>query len=126
MADNDITLHSQNHELYRVQALIAGTIGICDADENPHLIRALRVISSKIHEVNNALDELDIGIAVDTSVRQQIDALYDVEGLLVCADGKCTLENDAEMILLLDMAMEKVAGIAANLQTLKLDEAVAV
>lgn len=118
MATTDITLHSQNHELYKVQALIAGAIGICDADENPHIVRALRVISAKINTINNNLDHLDIGKAGDATIRQQIDALYDVEGLLVCAHGKCAVENDAYMIFLLDMGIEKLGEIAENLQTL--------
>ncbi|MFZ5575924.1 MAG: hypothetical protein ACOY5S_12060 [Pseudomonadota bacterium] len=120
MATSDSTLHAQNHELYKVQALISGAIGICDADENPHLFRALRVTSGKINAINDALDALDIGTAVDTTLQQQIDALYDVEGLIVCVDGKCTLESEAELILLLDMASEKIAEIAEALQTIDL------
>jgi DNA polymerase III epsilon subunit-like protein len=118
MANTDITLHSQNHELYRTQALIAGAMGICDSDENPHTFRALRVISAKINDINNSLDALAIGRAIDTSVRQQIDALYDVEALLASVRGMVDNGPDAKVLFLVDMAVEKIAEVAANLQTL--------
>lgn len=118
MADTDITLHSQNHELYRTQALIAGAMGICDSDENPETFRVLRITSDKINGINNALDALDIGHTVDTSVRQQIDALYDVEALLVSVRGMVKHEPDAKLFMLAEMAVEKVAEVAANLDTL--------
>lgn len=118
MANTDITLHSQNHELYRTQALIAGAMGICDSDEDPHTFRALRVISEKINGINNGLDALDIGCAVDTSVNQQIDALYDAEALLVSVRNMAKNEPDAKLFWLVDMSVEKIAEIAANLGTL--------
>lgn len=118
MANTDITLHSQNHELYRTQALIAGAMGICDSDEDPYTSRALRIISDKINGINNALDALDIGSAIDTSVRQQIDALYDVESLLYGVHGMAKNQPDAKLFWLVDMAVEKVAEIALCLQTL--------
>jgi hypothetical protein len=119
MASKDSTLHFQNHELHKAAAIIAGAIAVCDADENPHLVRALRVISSKIPAINESLDSLDIGLPVDTSVRQQIDLLYDVEGLLVCADAKCEID-EPHVSLLIGMAMEKIAEIAEALQTIDL------
>lgn len=118
MAKTDITLHSQNHELYRTQALIAGAMGICDSDEDPHTFRVLRIISDKINGINNALDALDIGSAVDTSVSQQVNALYDVEALLGSVRGMVKDEPDAKLFWLVDMSVEKVAEVAANLGTL--------
>lgn len=118
MAEMDITLHSQNHELYKVRALIDGTIGMCDIDEKPHLARALNVVFDTINGINNALDGLDSGLAGDTSLRQQIYELYDVEGLLVCVNARCEKEHEINMSFLLEMAMEKVGDIAGNLQTL--------